>query len=169
MCCTEYLNYEDQKFSKSRNTGVFGDSVLEIGIPADVWRFYLIYMRPENQDTAFSWDDFTIKVKFLFEINIKTCFKINSELLSNLGNFILRALTFLQNSFDGVQPKIELTEHEENLFDAINKELSDYHNCLERIKLREALIKILAISRLGNQYMQSNQPWVLSKGSDQDK
>ena len=24
---TEYLNYEDGKFSKSRNTGVFGDNV----------------------------------------------------------------------------------------------------------------------------------------------
>lgn len=86
-----------------------------------------------------------------------------------MGNFILRALTFLYNSFAGVQPKIEITEHEENLFDSINKELSDYHSCLESIKLREALIKILNISRLGNQYMQANQPWVLIKGEETEK
>jgi len=46
------------------------------GIPADIWRFYLIYVRPENQDSAFSWDDFMTKN--------------NSELLNNLGNFINR-------------------------------------------------------------------------------
>lgn len=62
LCATEYLNYEDQKFSKSRGTGVFGDQASETGIPADVWRFYLIYMRPEHQDTAFLWDDFGMKV-----------------------------------------------------------------------------------------------------------
>ena len=45
----EYLNYEDTKFSKSRNTGVFGDQAETTGIPADVYRFYLLYLRPESQ------------------------------------------------------------------------------------------------------------------------
>lgn len=49
LCATEYLNYEDDKFSKSRGVGVFGDNVQETGIPADYWRFYLLYIRPENQ------------------------------------------------------------------------------------------------------------------------
>lgn len=46
---TEYLNYEDGKFSKSRGVGVFGNDAMNTGIPADVWRFYLLYMRPEGQ------------------------------------------------------------------------------------------------------------------------
>ena len=50
---TEYLNYENGKFSKSRGVGVFGNQASETNIPADVWRFYLIYMRPEVQDTEF--------------------------------------------------------------------------------------------------------------------
>ena len=62
LCATEYLNYEDAKFSKSRGVGVFGDAVSSTGIPSDVWRFYLVYMRPESQDTAFNWDDFMLKV-----------------------------------------------------------------------------------------------------------
>ena len=45
----EYLNYEDGKFSKSRGIGVFGDDAKNTGIPADVYRFYLIYIRPETQ------------------------------------------------------------------------------------------------------------------------
>lgn len=46
---SEYLNYEDDKFSKSRGVGVFGNNAVESGIPADIWRFYLLYMRPEGQ------------------------------------------------------------------------------------------------------------------------
>ena len=46
---TEYLNYEDGKFSKSRGVGVFGDNAKESGISADIFRFYLLYVRPETQ------------------------------------------------------------------------------------------------------------------------
>lgn len=72
----EYLNYEDGKFSKSRGTGVFGNNAKDTGLPADIFRFYLLYVRPENQDTSFSWQDLATKN--------------NSELLNNLGNFINR-------------------------------------------------------------------------------
>lgn len=76
LLCPEYLNYEDGKFSKSRGVGVFGDMAQDTGIPADIWRFYLLYIRPEGQDSAFSWTDML--------------FKNNSELLNNLGNFVNR-------------------------------------------------------------------------------
>ena len=45
----EYLNYEDGKFSKSRGLGVFGDQVQTTGIESDIYRFYLLYIRPESQ------------------------------------------------------------------------------------------------------------------------
>ena len=155
ICATEYLNYEDQKFSKSRGVGVFGDAVASIGIPADVLRFYLLYMRPEGQDTAFCWDDFMLKV--------------NSELLANLGNFVLRALSFLTNSFGGVQPEISIGSTEEELFAAVDAYLREYTEAMEEIRIRDALQRILAISRRGNQYMQAGQPWVLVKGDEQEK
>ena len=50
---SEYLNYEDDKFSKSRGVGVFGDDAADTGIPADIWRFYLLFVRPESQVRAF--------------------------------------------------------------------------------------------------------------------
>ena len=55
---TEYLNYEDGKFSKSRGVGVFGDNVQETGVPSEVWRYYLLVNRPEQSDTEFKWSDF---------------------------------------------------------------------------------------------------------------
>uniref|UniRef100_A0A915ELN5 Methionyl-tRNA synthetase n=1 Tax=Ditylenchus dipsaci TaxID=166011 RepID=A0A915ELN5_9BILA len=155
MCATEYLNYEDKKFSKSRNTGVFGDSVSTIGIQADVWRFYLVYMRPESQDTAFCWDDFMAKV--------------NSELNDNLGNFVQRSLTFVFNHFQGVIPAMKMTPIEDELFLAVNKELAEYTKNLESVKLKNALVGILSISRLGNQYIQANKPWLAVKGTEKDK
>ena len=45
----DYLLYEEDKFSKSRGVGVFGDSVRSTGVPADIWRFYLLYIRPEDK------------------------------------------------------------------------------------------------------------------------
>ena len=51
---TEFLNYEidektgkPKKFSKSRNTGVFGDDAMSTGVPSEVWRYYLLINRPE--------------------------------------------------------------------------------------------------------------------------
>ena len=76
LMSTEYLNYEDAKFSKSRGIGVFGNDAQDTGIPSDIWRFYLIYTRPENADSAFQWEDLMLKN--------------NSELLANLGNFVNR-------------------------------------------------------------------------------
>jgi methionyl-tRNA synthetase len=155
LCATEYLNYENQKFSKSRGTGVFGDAVADIDIPADIWRFYLIYMRPENQDTAFSWDDFMAK--------------INSELNNNIGNFINRSMTFLYNSFDGVVQEMELLDVDRELLKALDEDIKEFTALLEDVKLRDGLSKILEISRKGNQYFQANQPWVLVKGNEEEK
>lgn len=54
MCLSvaEYLNYEDGKFSKSRGLGVFGDSAMSTGLDSDVFRFYLLCIRPESQVIA---------------------------------------------------------------------------------------------------------------------
>lgn len=54
---TEYLNYEGGKFSKSKGRGVFGPAAKETGIPASVWRYYLLATRPETADAMFSWAD----------------------------------------------------------------------------------------------------------------
>lgn len=155
IMATEYLNYEDGKFSKSRGVGVFGNDARDTGIPSDVWRFYLLYVRPESQDSSFSWSDLVTKN--------------NSELLNNLGNFINRALVFAKNNFNKTIPKMELDQEDYNLLALCTRELKGYVASLEKAKLRDGIRHILAISKLGNQYMQSNQPWVKLKGDDKEK
>jgi methionyl-tRNA synthetase len=151
----EYLNYEDSKFSKSRGVGVFGDDAKDTGIPSDIWRFYLLYIRPESQDTTFSWNDL---------LN-----KNNSELLNNLGNFINRALVFLNNNFEGIIPEIKLEESDKLLLAQINRELTHYKNLLDKVKLRDGIKPILNISRIGNQFIQTAKPWELIKGGEDSK
>uniref|UniRef100_A0A671SEK6 Methionine--tRNA ligase, cytoplasmic n=1 Tax=Sinocyclocheilus anshuiensis TaxID=1608454 RepID=A0A671SEK6_9TELE len=155
LIATEYLNYEDTKFSKSRGVGVFGDMAKDTGIPSDVWRFYLLYLRPEGQDSAFSWSDMALKN--------------NSELLNNLGNFINRAGMFVSKFFDGCVPEMLLNEDDKRLIAQVRWELKQYIQLLDKVRIRDALKCILSISRHGNQYMQLNEPWKKIKGGDGDR
>lgn len=54
----EFLNYENGKFSKRYNRGVFGPAARDTGVSSDVWRYYLLSIRPETSDSMFSWADF---------------------------------------------------------------------------------------------------------------
>lgn len=155
LISTDYLNYENTKFSKSRGTGVFGSDAKETGIPADVWRFYLMYIRPEGQDSSFCWDDFREKV--------------NGELLNNLGNFINRAVSFVDKNFAGQLTSYEPNAEDENYLKEVGQNLIAYEERLERVHLRDGLKPILAVSKLGNQLIQANKPWMLVKGSEEDK
>nr|CAD7200437.1 unnamed protein product [Timema douglasi] len=155
LMATEYLNYEDGKFSKSRGVGVFGTDARDTGIPSDVWRFYLLYVRPESQDSNFSWVDLATKN--------------NSELLNNLGNFVNRALMFAEKNFDGVVPEMSPDDSDMRLLVLVSREVKGYIDALQRARLRDGIRHILSISRHGNQYMQGTQPWVLFKGSEADR
>ncbi|XP_046870210.1 methionine--tRNA ligase, cytoplasmic isoform X2 [Hypomesus transpacificus] len=155
LIATEYLNYEDTKFSKSRGVGVFGDMAQDTGIPSDVWRFYLLYLRPEGQDSAFSWADMALKN--------------NSELLNNLGNFINRAGMFVCKFFEGRVPVMQLQQQDLSLLAQVGWELRQYIQLLDKVRIRDALKCILNISRHGNQYIQVNEPWKKIKGGDADK
>ncbi|ELK15313.1 Methionyl-tRNA synthetase, cytoplasmic [Pteropus alecto] len=127
----------------------------DTGIPADIWRFYLLYIRPEGQDSAFSWTDMLLKN--------------NSELLNNLGNFINRAGMFVSKFFGGYVPEMVLTSDDQRLLAHVALELQHYHQLLEKVRIRDALRSILTISRHGNQYIQVNEPWKRIKGSEADR
>ena len=142
---TEFLNYEDGKFSKSLGQGVFGEDAIETGIPADAWRFYLLMNRPETSDSLFSWKQFQ-------ERN-------NNELLANLGNFINRTLTFIKNYLGG-----KVSKHvDEHFVSACDDRINVIIDLYEKVELREVLQEVLALSKSGNAYFQDNEPWKLVK------
>jgi len=150
---TEYLNYESGKFSKSAGTGVFGDDAKSSGIPADVWRYYLLANRPEGSDAHFSWNDFQDRN--------------NNELLANLGNFVNRTLTFTHRHFDAKIPGAELDVKDDKLIGEVSESIKRYIDLMDAVKEKDALREVFHISRLGNQYFQENEPWVLVKSDDE--
>ena len=142
---TEYLQYEQQKFSKSRNIGVFGDQAKESGIPSDVYRYTLLFYRPESSDTQFSW-------KGLQE-------RLNNELVANVGNFVHRTLTFLQRFFQGEVISFTLREDQQEFYTSWVTQSKKILAHLDKNEQRDALSACMKLSSMGNQYFQESQPW----------
>jgi methionyl-tRNA synthetase len=141
---TEYLNYENGKFSKSRGVGVFGTDAIETGIPADVWRFYIFYNRPEKSDAQFVWHDFKEKV--------------NGELIGNLGNLVNRTLLFIIRYYDG---RLPAGLPDQVLWENVRKHENSITEKLERVELRDAFHEIFELSSYANKYFQDAEPWRL--------
>jgi methionyl-tRNA synthetase len=138
LAVNEYLNYEDGKFSKSLGQGIFGDDAIKTGIPADVWRYYLIINHPETNDTYFTWENFQER--------------INNELVANIGNLVNRTLQFVNRYYDSKVPEIALHFDYKDAF-------ADVEKCYEEIKLKDALKAILHVSKKANGYFQEQEPW----------
>ncbi len=142
MSSSEYLNYESGKFSKSGGVGVFGTDVMETGIPADVWRFYIFWNRPETSDYIFTWADFLEKV--------------NGELIGNLGNLANRTLTFVSRYYGGLIP----TGKPDGAFWLKAREIEGrIGEHLEKADLRDAFRAIFELSDLANKRFQDGEPW----------
>ncbi len=146
MSSSEYLNYESGKFSKSKGVGVFGTDAQDTGIPADVWRFYIFYNRPEKSDYTFTWKDFQEKV--------------NSELIGNLGNLANRTLTFLTRFFDS---KVIGAPEDSRMWPKVREleEKATVH--LDAAELKDGLRTIFEIADIGNKVFQDAEPWKTRK------
>ena len=142
MSSTEYLNYESGKFSKSKGIGVFGSDAKESGIPADMWRFYIFYNRPEKSDTQFTWKDFQEKV--------------NSELVGNLANLVNRTTTFVARYYGG---KIPEGKSDETLWTQVREAEKRITELYDRADLKDAFHEIFALSSIANKAFQDGEPW----------
>ncbi len=142
MSSTEYLNYENAKFSKSRGVGVFGTDAIETGIKADAWRFFIFYNRPEKQDYQFTWKEFREKY--------------NGELIGNLGNLINRTLLFVQKYYESKIPDAPLNEEIWNKVKELESRITEN---LEWANLKDAFHLIFQISDIGNKAFQDAEPW----------
>ncbi|GAH51329.1 unnamed protein product, partial [marine sediment metagenome] len=145
---TEFLMYENDKFSKSRGVGIWIDDALELA-PLDYWRFNLIYNRPEKADTSFLWSEFDNNIKILNDV---------------IGNFIHRSLTFIIKQFNGKIPKkLEFDDIDKDFLSKISSIGKDVGETLENFELRKALRDVVKFAREGNVYLNDKAPWHLIK------
>jgi methionyl-tRNA synthetase len=149
VSATEFLQFKGEKASKSHRIGIFIDEALQL-FPADNWRYFLMASRPETKDANFSWELFTER--------------INADLNDSLGNFIHRTLTFIKAQFDGEVPLPETPEdNARQILDALKEKVKEIAEEIEDCKLQAAANTVIAISRMGNQYLNENEPWNLIK------
>jgi len=163
----EFLNYEKDKISKSRNWGIFLDydeksdrvKVLvgdrSVDVDPDYLRFYLTYIMPENKDSDFVWKDFEKKV--------------NAELIGNFGNFVFRTLSFIRSNFNQTIPEPDtLKLKDKNLLKKITETKKIIHKNILQANFRESLRAALELSSAGNKYIQDKKPWETLKKNPDD-
>ena len=117
----QFLNFEGQKFSKSKGWGIEQHEYLEVfkDFPnkEDALRFVLIRNLPENKDADFKWDEFV-------DYHDK-------DLADNLGNFINRVIVLTNKYYEGKcpTPSADALEKNEVLFEMsqkIGEEIDQY-------------------------------------------
>jgi methionyl-tRNA synthetase len=142
---TEWIQFEGQKFSKSRRIGVWIDEAIELA-GAEYWRYALISLRPELKDANFTWEEFERK--------------INTELNDVLGNFVHRTISFLQTRFRGRVPNYSAREGSDgDTLEVLGQAPKKIEEKLKRFRLKEALEQIIELAREGNRYLNDKEPW----------
>lgn len=157
----EFLNLEGEKLSTSRNHAVWLHEYL-VDFPGrkDELRYVLTSISPETKDSDFTWKDYQQKV--------------NSEVVSILGNFVNRVMVLTWKYFDGKVP----SEHELpgtndkrkrilSLYNQahvdLNKTVKEMIAALNDFKFREAQFQMINLARIGNKFLAETEPWKLAK------
>ncbi|MBS1628895.1 MAG: methionine--tRNA ligase [Bacteroidetes bacterium] len=149
----EFLNIEGEKVSTSRNWAVWVHEYLnDFPGGADMLRYVLCANAPETKDNDFTWKDFQTR--------------INSELNSNLGNFVNRAMVMMHKLCKGKVPPMHVNhidEKDAELAAAISVAKKEIESSIEAYRFRDALAEIMLLSTKGNKYLQEKEPWQLAK------
>jgi len=142
IAATEFLNWiGGRSFSKSRNVGVFCDDALEL-MDGELWRFYLLYNRPEGRDVNFSWEELEKA--------------INGILISNVANLVNRVLSFVQSNYGCIVPNVAVEKEVTARIEAVT---GAYERAVENGLLGQALRTACDLAVFGNEYFQRKAPW----------
>lgn len=138
---SEYLNFNEQKFSKSKGNGL---TILEATeqFNIDTLRFHLLRNGPEKRDTSFSVEDYNAT---------------HNEVNNKLGNFINRTLKFkgLTNIPEG--------NIDENIKALLERTYQDISFNMEKMEFREVTNIIINLLDRVNKYYDESTPWIAFK------
>ena len=163
----EFMNLEGDKMSTSKGWSIEMEDYINKWIKkenggealADCLRFYLTSIAPESKDSEFTWKGFQDAV--------------NGELVSIFANFINRTWVLMHKLCNGKVPPIHptlLDDEDRAMMQAVKDTKEKITSLLEQYKFRDAQFEVINLARLGNQYMQKKEPWIVAKqiGTDAD-
>jgi methionyl-tRNA synthetase len=137
-----FLTVDGKKISKSLGN-VIDPVHLVNEYSADVVRYFLASEVSLGQDGNFS------------EANLRS--RLNDELADILGNFVHRVLTFTKTRYGGKVPEGKI---DEKLESETRERAERVEKLLNELKVTQALEEIIALAKIGNEYFQSQKPWV---------
>ncbi len=139
----EFLNLEGNKISTSKNWAVWLHEYLE-DFPGkqDVLRYTLTANAPETKDNDFTWKDFQARN--------------NNELVAVFGNFINRVSVLTHKYYQGIVPPKGTPHPEWNKIALFRDRIAA---SIEAYRFREALQELMNLARLGNGFLQEQEPW----------
>ncbi len=147
----QFLNFEGQKFSKSRGWGieqhVFLEEFKDFPNKEDALRYALIRNMPENRDSDFKWDEFA---DFY-----------DKELADNLGNFINRVIVLTNKYYEGEVPSVK--GDQKSRLQEVEKLVKSLTDNIEAFSFKNAIQKLMELSSYGNIYLQEQAPWAIWK------
>ncbi|MFP4176696.1 MAG: methionine--tRNA ligase [Candidatus Brocadiia bacterium] len=145
----QFPGKDEQKMSTSRGTAVWINDYLDSYDP-DPLRYYLTMIAPEDQRSAFKFND-------LIRRN-------NDELAANLGNLFHRTMTFAHRYFDGRIPeRVKPTPEDTDMLERLEKLPDRVARHIEDFEFKAALNCLMADARECNRYIDSREPWALRK------
>ncbi len=156
----EFMNLEGDKMSTSKGWSIEMDDYINKWIKkenggtglADSLRFYLTSIAPESKDSEFTWKGFQESV--------------NGELVSIFANYVNRTWVLMHKLCKGKVPPIhpDLLDEEDNaILQSVKDSKAKITELLEQYKFRDALFEVINLARIGNQYMQKKEPWIVAK------
>jgi methionyl-tRNA synthetase len=145
----EFLNFEGEKFSKSRGHSIDVEDVVKKYNPDSI-RYAIASNMPENKDTDFYWKDLQAKN--------------NNELGSILGNFVNRTFIFAGKYFDNTVPPLgELKEIDNKIINNLKNYSESIASYYETYKFKDALNESMNAVRDANKYFNDTEPWKVVK------
>lgn len=155
-----FLNFEGQKFSKSKKIGIFCNNLMDSDIDIDALRAYLVSIFPENKDSDFTYEGFKLNT--------------NAELVGKYGNFFNRTLNMINKNFGGTlgidfdDVKDNLNENDKEMVEAIETLPNQIGDLFAKTEFRMAYKEIMRYASIGNTYLEKSAPWTMIKNGDME-
>ncbi len=145
------LNGED-KMSKSLGNVIYADDLVK-NFGVDAIRYYVLHEMPFASDGNITFE--TLISRF------------NSDLANTLGNLVNRTVSMVNKYFDGEIPAVgEKTDFDEDLANTCIEQAKKTAECMDKLRVADAMDCIWAIVNRANKYIDETMPWALAKAED---
>ena len=147
-----WLLQSDGKMSKSKGNVMYADDMVNI-FGVDAVRFFVLHEMPFENDGVISW-----------ELMVE---RLNSELANTLGNLVNRTISMSNKYFGGVVTNTNVTEPvDEDLKKVVMDCRYKVAECMDKLKVADAITEIFALFKRCNKYIDETMPWALAKEKD---